>query len=67
MISGNILTTAALNPDVITGLSNATVMVQFKNGSTAILDDAFYSGDANVTAQDGQMAVEFQGRGTWLN
>lgn len=67
MISGNILTTPNLNPDVITALTNATVMVQLKNGSTGMLDEAFFTGDANVTTQDGQMAIEFQGKGRWLN
>jgi hypothetical protein len=66
-ISARLITTDALNPEVVAAMSNVTVQVNLNNGNTAILDDAFFSGDATVATRDGMMEVEFTGRGRWLS
>jgi hypothetical protein len=65
-ISCRLITTPVLNPEVIAQMADATVQVNLNNGTTAILDDAFFSGDAAVATKDGMMECEFSGRGRWL-
>lgn len=46
--------------------SDMTVTCEFKDGSTYVLTGAYVVGDLNVTADDGKVAIEFNGReGDW--
>lgn len=65
-ISGTLLTTEDLSPQALTNLRNSTVQVHLANGTSAVLRNAFFSGDANVTSKDGRFAFEFTGVGTFL-
>jgi hypothetical protein len=62
-ISGSLITTPDFNPDVVIGAENVTVMVEYNNGDVAVLEDAFFSGDATRTSKDGKLAFEFSGEG----
>lgn len=66
-ISGNLIMVPGINPDAITNLVSATVLVSLKNGNQALLNDAFFSGDASATTREGKLQVEFSGAGQWLS
>lgn len=65
-ISGSLIMIPGMNPDAITNMVSATILVSLKNGTQAMLDDAFFSGDASSTTREGKMQIEFTGVGQWL-
>lgn len=65
-ISGDLLMIPGMNPDAITNMVSATILVSLKNGTQAMLDDAFFSGDASATTGEGKIQIEFTGVGQWL-
>lgn len=65
-ISGTLLTTADLNPAMITSVRDATVQIHLANGSVAVLRNAFFTGDAGVSSKDGKFQIEFTGIGMWV-
>lgn len=64
-LSGTLLTTADLNPSTLYNLRNTTIQVQLNNGKTAVLRNAFFSGDPSVSTKDGKFTIEFTGVGKW--
>lgn len=67
MISGNLFLTSDLNPSEVTSGTNVTVIVTLITGRTAVLSQAIYTGEGNVTTVDGKMAVQWEGIGRWLS
>jgi len=65
-ISGNLYTTPELDVQTIVDATDTVVQVEFKNGKTALLNQAMFTGDATVSATDGTLAVEFSGVGEWV-
>ena len=66
IIAGDLTTTADLDMDKLVNATNVVVQVEFKNGKTALLRDAIYTGSAEASAADGTFAVEFKGIGSWV-
>lgn len=65
-ISGTLLLVPGLNPMVITEAENATISLVMNNGRTALLSQAFFSGETTVNSKNGTMTFEFTGQGRWL-
>lgn len=58
--------TPGVDWDKIANGSDMTATAEFKDGSTYVLTGAYVVGDLNVTADDGKVAIEFNGRdGDW--
>jgi hypothetical protein len=65
-VSGSLLMVPGFNPDLITNATNVTIVLALLNGKTAMLDQAFFSGESNGSTESGEMEVEFSGQGQWL-
>lgn len=65
-VSGALLMTTGFNPDFITNATNVTIVLSLNNGKSAMLDQAFFSGDSSASTESGEMEVEFSGQGQWL-
>lgn len=65
-ISGMLYLTPGVVPNQITNAENATVQVNMRNGTSAMLSGAFFSGDAEIGTKDGTMTFEFTGQGRFL-
>lgn len=65
VISGSFLTTPDLNPMSVNLMRDVTIQVELANGQTAVLRNAFYTGDGAVDTQKGSFNVEFTGVGIW--
>ena len=64
-ISGSINMIPDLDPAAITAMENVTVAVELNNGKIAVLAEAFFTGESTATVNDGQLAIEFHGKGRW--
>jgi len=64
-ISGNLYTTPDLDIQQIVDATETVVQIEFKNGKTALLNQAMFTGDASISATDGTLSVEWSGVGSW--
>jgi hypothetical protein len=60
-IEGAITDRGNLDLAALLRLRDATVTLQAANGKTIALRDAFYAGEGNVTTEEGEIAVRFEG------
>lgn len=60
-IEGVITDRSNLNLRALVRLENATVTLQLANGKLVSLKDAFFAGDGNVTTEEAEIEVRFEG------
>lgn len=61
MIEGVITDNVDLDLPTLLSITQATVTLQLANGKIIVLRDAFFSGDGNVTTEEGEIAAKFSG------
>ena len=61
MIEGVITDNSELDLSTLLSITEATVTLQLANGKIIVLRDAFFSGDGNVTTEEGEIAAKFSG------
>lgn len=61
MIEGVITDNSELDVPTLLSITEATVTLQLANGKIIVLRDAFFSGDGNVTTEEGEIAAKFSG------
>lgn len=60
-IEGAITDRGDLSLTDIVELDDATVTLELANGKTFVLSNAWYSGDGNVTTEEGEIEIKFEG------
>lgn len=61
MIEGAVTDDAALNLQALLTLCDATITLELANGKLIALRDAWFAGDGNVTSEEGEIEVRFEG------
>lgn len=61
-IEGVITDNEELSLEALVQLKEATVTLSLANGKVIVLRDAFFSGDGNVTTEEGEIAAKFSGK-----
>lgn len=65
-VKGEFVGVSQTNWQKIVGATNATVTVEFANGSVFTLSGAYIVGDANHSSEDAKVSLEWQGNeGDW--
>ncbi len=60
-VEGVITDNEDLSLDALVQVKEATITLSLANGKIIVLRDAYYSGDGNVTTEEGEIAVRFDG------
>lgn len=60
-IEGAITDRGTLDLKGLVTLSDATVTLGLANGKTIVLGEAFFAGDGNVSTEEGEIEVRFEG------
>jgi len=60
-IEGAITDNADLSLEALLVLKEATITLSLANGKVIVLRDAYYSGEGNVTTEEGEIAARFDG------
>jgi hypothetical protein len=61
-VEGTITDSSTLDLETdILGITNATVTLELANGKTVVLRNAWYAGEGNVTTEEAEIAVRFEG------
>jgi hypothetical protein len=60
-IEGVITDTQDLDLEALLNVTNATVTLELANGKIAVVERAFFVSDGNVTTEEGEIAVRFEG------
>ncbi|MGY6214988.1 phage tail tube protein [Methylolobus aquaticus] len=66
VVTGTVFMVPGFNPDVLTELTNATILVAMGSETVGVLEGAMFTGDGDTNTKTGVMQVEFSGRGRWL-
>lgn len=62
-IEGAITDRGSLNLSTLVTLEGATVTLELANGKVFVLRDAWYAGDGEVSTEQGEIQVRFEGSG----
>lgn len=62
-IEGEITDRGTLDVADLIGITDATVTLGLANGKTVTLREAWFAGDGNVTTEEANIAVRFEGAG----
>ena len=61
-IEGAITDRASLDVAALLVLDGVTVTLEISNGKTIVLRDAWFAGEGNITTEEGEIAVRFEGK-----
>ena len=61
MIEGAITDDSQLNLEALLRTQDATITLELANEKIIVLRDAWYAGDGNVTTEEGEIEVKFEG------
>lgn len=61
-IEGEITDASDLDLKSILNYEDETVTLELNNGKTIVLSNAWFAGDGNVSTEDGNIAVRFEGK-----
>lgn len=61
-IEGAITDSAALNLTALLNIVDATATLELANGKVIVLREAFFAGDGNVSSEEGEIEVRFEGK-----
>lgn len=61
MIEGAITDSDELNLEALLLIRDATIQLELANGKIIVLRDAWYAADGNVTTEEGEIEVKFEG------
>ncbi len=59
-MAGGVSLTPAVDPEVLMGLTDSTVVLEVSDGAY-VLRGAWWSGEANINVQQGEVAARFEG------
>jgi hypothetical protein len=62
-LEGAITDKGNLDLDDIVGVTDETITLTLGNGKVFVLRNAWYAGDGNVTTEEGEIEVRFEGKG----
>lgn len=62
MIEGAITDLGDFKLDELLNTVDATIYLRLANGKQIVISDAVYAGDGNVTTEEGEIEVKFEGR-----
>jgi len=62
-IEGAITDGRTLDLEAFQNITNATVTLQLANGKTIVLREAWYCADGDVTTEEAEIQVRFEGKG----
>jgi hypothetical protein len=60
-IEGAISDSSSLDVASLLDLTDSTVILEVANGKSIVLRDAYYTGDGEVSAEEGEIKVKFEG------